>query len=60
VAQPQRDHRSIDAGLQQLHGCGVPQDVRNDAFLLQRGTSLPGDGRVLVEQVLDAIRAQWP
>ena len=37
VPEPNCDHRSIDAGLQQFHGHGVPKDMGGDSLL--------GDGR---------------
>jgi len=33
MAELKRNHGSIHSDLQQLHGSGVPQDMRRDSFL---------------------------
>src|SRR5438094_4165383 len=43
MPQPERNHRSIDTGLQQFHGGAVPQHVRRYSFVLQRRTTLLSD-----------------
>ena len=37
VAEPQRYERDIHAGLEQMHGGGVPEGVRRDATLAETG-----------------------
>ncbi len=40
MPEPQCDDRQIDAGLEQLHGSGVPKDMRRYPLVAQRRTLL--------------------
>jgi hypothetical protein len=58
MAQPERNHRCIDAGLQQLHGGRMPQRMRRYMLRSQRWAALTGGGDVLRQQILDPIVTQ--
>ena len=58
MSQPQGDDRSINPGLKQFHGGGMPEDVRRHALLRQRGTPLGRRFRILRYQMLHRIRTQ--
>ena len=58
VPKPERDHRSIDAMPQELHGRTVSQHMRRDPFTFQRGTMSGRGGRVPRDQALDGIAAE--
>lgn len=60
MPEPERDHREIDAGLQQCHGSGVAQGVRRDVLGGQRGHDARGGGGVLGDEVLDGVATQGP
>jgi hypothetical protein len=55
MTEPQRDHRAVEAGLQQFHRSAVPQHVRRHALALQRRATLVSDTNMLSQQGLDAI-----
>ena len=48
VAEPERDHRGADLGLQQRHRGGVPQHVSGDLLGAERRAALGGGGGVFV------------
>jgi hypothetical protein len=54
VAEPVPDHVEVDASVEHVHGCRMPDDVRRDALALDRGDGLGRDRRVLLEDVVDA------
>ena len=56
VAEPERDHGDVDAGVQQPHGGGVPQDVRRDVLVVQGRAGLGGGGGVFGERRSTASR----
>ena len=58
VTEPQRNHGTIDACLQKVHGHGVPQAVNGDPFLFQRGAHSGRRCAMLVQQVLHAMDAE--
>ena len=58
VAEPQRDGRHVDAGLEQVHGGGVADDVWRHAFRGQARASLARPLAGLIEQMLDALARQ--
>ena len=60
VAQPKRDHGTVDAMVKQVHRQRVPQHVGRHVFTGQRGAVTTGDCKVLVEQILQAVMAQCP
>ena len=58
VAEPQRDHRTVNPIFEKVHGHGVPQAVNGDPLLLQRRA---GDGSrraMFVQQVLYTVDAE--
>jgi hypothetical protein len=40
VAKPERDHRTVDAGLEELHRRTVPKDVRRHPLAAEPGALL--------------------
>lgn len=50
MTEPQRDHRTVDAGLQQFHRSAVPQHVRRHALGLQRRATLVSDTNMLSQR----------
>ena len=60
VAQPERDHGTVDAVVKQVHRQRVPQHVGRHVFTGQRGAVTTGDCKVLGEQILQAVTAQRP
>lgn len=60
MAEPQRDHRAVDARLQQLHGRATPQHVRRHPLRLQRREAFGDDLHILRQQRLDAVGTESP
>ena len=58
VAEPQRDGRHVDAGLEQVHRGDVTDDMRRHALGVQARTSLPSSPAGLIEQMGDALPRQ--
>ena len=58
VAEPQRDGRHVDAGLEQVHRGGVADDMRRHALGVQARTSLANSPAGLIEQMGDALEAR--
>ncbi len=58
VAEPQRDGRHVDAGLEQVHGGGVADNVWRHAFHGQARTSLMCPLARLIKQMGDALSRQ--
>ena len=58
VAEPQRDGRHVDTGLEQVHGGGVANDVRRYALGGQARTSLVSSPTSLIEQMSDPLSRQ--
>src|SRR5207237_7346474 len=58
VTQPQGNHRSIDAGLQQLHGRAMAQDVRSHALAGKGGTRCSRRRQMFAQKVLDTVSTQ--
>ena len=58
VAEPQCDHGSINARLQEPHRCGVPQHVRRDPLGAQGRARARGSASVLGQQTLDRVTAE--
>jgi len=55
MAEPQRNHRTIHARFEKVHGHGVSQAVNGHALVLQRWAHLGGGQTMLVQQVLHAV-----
>ena len=58
VAEPQCDGGHVDAGLEQVHGGGVADDVGRHAFRGQAWISLASSLAGLIEQMGDALSRQ--
>ncbi len=58
VPQPERNDGAVDAIVQKLHGGGVPQHVRRDALVRQRGARLCSAGRVFAHDAFHGVPAQ--
>jgi hypothetical protein len=58
VAEPERDGRAVDAGLEQMHGGGVAKDVGRDVLFPETWAALGRDGDRFVEDVADAGTSQ--
>lgn len=58
MTEPQRDHRAIDARLQELHCSAVPQDMWRHPLGRQRWAARAGDTHMLGHERLDAVGAQ--
>ncbi len=58
MAEPERDHGGVDAGVEESHGGGVPQRVRGDLFADERRAGDRGSGRGVSDASLDRISAQ--
>ena len=58
VAQPNGDHGSVDAGLQQLHGGAVAENMGSHVFPRDRGAGLCCRGSIFPDEVLDGIGAE--
>ena len=58
VAEPQRDGRHVDAGLEQVHRGGVADDVRRHALGGQARTSLASPLAGLIEQMGNPLPRQ--
>ena len=52
VAEPERDHRSVDAGVQQPHRRRVAEHVQGDRLLAERRAAGVGDRHVSGEAAL--------
>src|SRR4029079_16354862 len=59
VAEPEGDHGDVDTAVEQLHGRGVPQDMRGEVLVVQRLAALGRGGGVFGEQPGDRVGAQW-
>ena len=58
MAEPQRNGRHVDAGLEQMHRGGVADDVRRHALGGQARASLASPLAGLVEQMADTLSRQ--
>jgi len=58
MAEPERDDRGVDAGVQQAHRGGVAQDVRGDPFGSKRWACLCRSGGMLGQAVLERVAAE--
>ncbi len=58
MPEPQRDHREIDARLEQFHRGGVPKDMRRYPLVAQRRAMRARRPNVLGEQILDRVGAE--
>jgi hypothetical protein len=58
VAKPESNHGLVDAMLQELHRCGVAQNVGADALAGERWAGGSGGSAVLAYEMLDRIAAQ--
>jgi len=58
VSEPERDHRAVDAGLEELHRSGVPKDVRRDPLTVERGASLRRGRHMASQQALYGVWAE--
>ena len=59
VPKPQGDDGLVDAMVEQLHRRAVPEDMRTDPFLTQRGTRLCRRVRMLLDETLQGIPTQF-
>jgi hypothetical protein len=59
VSEPEGDHAAVDAGVEESHGGGVPQDVRGDRFVVQGAATVGGLSCVVVESVFDGVAAEF-
>ena len=55
MSQPNRDHGSIDAGLQHFHGCGVAQNMWTNVFFGERRTYLLCSLSVFGHEMLNRV-----
>ena len=60
MAEPQRDHRDVVAGLQQVHGTGVPERVGCDVLGPQRRAGSGGFSDMDADAPLDRVAAERP
>ncbi|HLI33082.1 MAG TPA: hypothetical protein VKU89_10150 [Solirubrobacteraceae bacterium] len=60
VAEPQRDHGSLDAGVQELHRGGVSERVQRHVLGLEGRAAIAGSGEMLGETALQPVAAQPP
>ena len=58
MTEPQRNHRAIDARLQELHCRTMPQNVRRDPLGRQRWAVHAGDTHMLGQERLDTVSAE--
>jgi hypothetical protein len=58
VAEPERDDRGVDAGVEQLHRGGVPQGVGGDVLVGDRGAALGGLGGVEGDASFDGVAGE--
>jgi hypothetical protein len=58
VAEVVADHRYVDPGLQERYGTAVPEHVRGDPLAPEGGGASRREGRVLPENVRDAIAGE--
>jgi hypothetical protein len=58
AAEPERNHGTVHAVLEQLHREGVSKGMRGRAFSPQRRTACPGRRDMLSDDVLDTRDAQ--
>ena len=58
MSEPQRDDRSVDTGVQQLHGGSVPQGVRCYVLVAQRFTMPRGGRDVFGYKPFDGVDAE--
>ena len=58
MAEPQCDHRTVDAAVKKLHGARVSQRMGTDAFLVQRGASSPSSRQVFAQEVVESVMAE--
>jgi hypothetical protein len=57
-AQPERDHRAINAMLKKVHGCSVAQNMRRDILSVERRAI--AFGTMLVTRRSTASRLSLP
>ena len=60
VAEPERDHCRVDAAVEQVHGAGVPEDVRVDLIGMDRRVQRCGGPGVLSDETLDGVGTEPP
>lgn len=60
VAKPMRDHRTVDAGLEDLHRRTVPKDLRRHPLAAERGALLHLGLHMLGQQALGGVGAEGP
>ena len=58
VSKPERDHRGVDAGVQQSHCRGMPQDMHGHRFLHQRSDSAAGHLHVFGEPMFESVATE--
>ena len=58
VSKPERDHRGVDAGVQQSHCRGMPQDMHGHRFLHQRRTDAAGHLHVFGEPMFESVATE--
>jgi hypothetical protein len=58
VSKPKRDHRGVDAGMQQSHCRGMPQDMHGHRFPHQRRTDAAGHLHVFGEPMFESVATE--
>ena len=58
VSKPKRDHRGVDAGVQQSHCRGMPQDMHGHRFLHQRRAHAASHLHVLGEPMFESVATE--
>lgn len=58
VAEPECDHRLVDAMLQQLHRRAVPEDVGTDTLVGERRAGDRRDLGMLMDEMFERVTAQ--
>src|SRR5207249_8500962 len=58
VTEPQGDHRTINAGLQKVHGHGVPQTVDSDTLVFSEGHTSEAVTRCLFSKYCTPVHAE--
>jgi hypothetical protein len=58
VPEPHCDHRCIDAGVEELHGGGVPQNVGSETLRLERRALQLRHRRVFGNSTLNGVTAE--
>ena len=59
MPKPQRNHGTVDTGLEKVHGHGVTQAVNGNPLVFRRRAHLRACNAMFVQQVLHAIYSKF-